>query len=88
MWRARDAPDAFGYALSDSTRTQVLLRLRSGGAYPSDLAESIGVTWQPLSKSPELPAGMRASSGALIGFGPDSVIEVSSGAAVQTLLCT
>ena len=35
--------------MSDSTRTQVLLRLRTGGAYPSELAESIGVTRQSLS---------------------------------------
>ncbi|MEE4021689.1 metalloregulator ArsR/SmtB family transcription factor [Gordonia sp. PKS22-38] len=45
----RDALTRFGYALSDSTRTQVLLRLRTGGAYPSELAESIGVTRQSLS---------------------------------------
>ena len=46
---ARDALTRFGYALSDSTRTQALLRLRSGGAYPSELADSIGVTRQSLS---------------------------------------
>ena len=45
----RDALTRFGYALSDSTRTQVLLRLREGGAYPADLAEAIGVSRQTLS---------------------------------------
>ncbi|GAB11001.1 putative ArsR family transcriptional regulator [Gordonia araii NBRC 100433] len=45
----RDALTRFGYALSDSTRTQVLLRLRSGGAYPSELADAIGVSRQALS---------------------------------------
>lgn len=45
----RDALTRFGYALSDSTRTQVLVRLRHGGAYPADLAESIGVSRQVLS---------------------------------------
>lgn len=46
---ARDALTRFGWALSDSTRTQVLLRLRDGAAYPSDLAEAIGVSRQALS---------------------------------------
>ncbi|MCZ0914053.1 metalloregulator ArsR/SmtB family transcription factor [Gordonia sp. Swx-4] len=45
----RDALTRFGYALSDSTRTQVLVRLRHGGAYPADLAEAIGVSRQVLS---------------------------------------
>ncbi|MDL9946887.1 metalloregulator ArsR/SmtB family transcription factor [Gordonia sp. ABSL11-1] len=45
----RDALTRFGYALSDSTRTQVLLRLRAGAAYPSELAETIGVSRQALS---------------------------------------
>ena len=44
-----DALTRFGYALSDSTRTQVLVRLRHGGAYPADLAEAIGVSRQTLS---------------------------------------
>jgi ArsR family transcriptional regulator, cadmium/lead-responsive transcriptional repressor len=46
---ARDALTRFGYALSDSTRTQVLLKLRGGAAYPSELAEAIGVSRQTLS---------------------------------------
>ncbi|MGV9711945.1 ArsR/SmtB family transcription factor [Gordonia sp. NPDC003424] len=46
---ARDALTRFGYALSDSTRTRVLLRLRGGGGYPSELAEAIGVSRQTLS---------------------------------------
>jgi DNA-binding transcriptional ArsR family regulator len=44
-----DALSRFGYALSDSTRTQILLTLRSGAAYPSDLADAIGVSRQTLS---------------------------------------
>lgn len=39
----------FGYALSDPTRAQVLLTLRTGPAYPSDLAELAGVSRQSLS---------------------------------------
>ena len=45
----RDALTRFGYALSDSTRTQVLLLLRHGAAYPADLAVTIGVSRQALS---------------------------------------
>ncbi|MCQ4118628.1 ArsR/SmtB family transcription factor [Rhodococcus tibetensis] len=45
----RDALARFGYALSDSTRTQILLSLRSGPGYPSELAEQIGVSRQILS---------------------------------------
>ncbi|WP_074848367.1 ArsR/SmtB family transcription factor [Gordonia westfalica] len=44
-----DALTRFGHALSDSTRTQVLVRLRHGGAYPADLAEAMGVSRQTLS---------------------------------------
>ncbi|MUK02215.1 metalloregulator ArsR/SmtB family transcription factor [Vibrio cholerae] len=39
----------FGYALSDATRAQVLLTLREGPSYPSDLAELAGVSKQSLS---------------------------------------
>ena len=39
----------FGYALSDATRTEILLTLRGGPGYPSDLAEKIGVSRQILS---------------------------------------
>ncbi|WP_422744372.1 ArsR/SmtB family transcription factor [Mycobacterium sp. WMMD1722] len=46
---ARNALTRFGYALSDSTRTQVLLTLRNGASYPSELAETIGVSRQILS---------------------------------------
>lgn len=49
MVAARGALTRFGYALSDSTRTQILLELRGGGAYPSDLADIIGVSRQALS---------------------------------------
>lgn len=45
----RDALARFGYALSDTTRTQILLTLRSGPGYPSELAEQIGVSRQILS---------------------------------------
>ena len=45
----RDALARFGYALSDSTRAQILLQLRRGGRYPSDLADDIGVSRQLIS---------------------------------------
>lgn len=38
-----------GYALSDPTRATILLALREGPAYPSDLADLIGVSRQSLS---------------------------------------
>src|SRR6478609_11716288 len=38
-----------GHALSDSTRAGVLLALRNGPAYPSDLAEALGVSRQVMS---------------------------------------
>lgn len=44
-----DALSRFGYALSDSTRTQILLSLRTGPGYPSELADKIGVSRQILS---------------------------------------
>lgn len=44
-----DALSRFGYALSDSTRSQILLNLRAGPGYPSDLADKIGVSRQILS---------------------------------------
>ena len=44
-----DALTRFGYALSDSTRTRILLSLRSAPGYPSELAETIGVSRQILS---------------------------------------
>ncbi len=39
----------FGHALSDETRTRVLLALTDAPGYPAELAESIGVTKQKLS---------------------------------------
>lgn len=39
----------FGHALSDPTRSRMLLALREGPAYPADLAELLGVTRQNLS---------------------------------------
>ena len=44
-----DALARFGCALSDPTRAEILLRLRGGPGYPSDLAEKIGVSRQILS---------------------------------------
>ena len=44
-----DALSRFGCALSDPTRAEVLLMLRDGPGYPSDLAEKIGVSRQILS---------------------------------------
>jgi ArsR family transcriptional regulator, cadmium/lead-responsive transcriptional repressor len=45
----RDALARFGYALSDPTRALILLSLRDGGRYPSDLAEEMGVSRQIVS---------------------------------------
>ncbi|MFG1795535.1 ArsR/SmtB family transcription factor [Nocardia sp. NPDC049149] len=45
----RDALARFGHALSDPTRTQILLSLRNAPGYPSDLADQIGVSRQILS---------------------------------------
>ncbi|OZD58407.1 transcriptional regulator [Rhodococcus sp. 06-1059B-a] len=39
----------FGHALSDETRTRVLLALREAPAYPADLAADLGVTRQKMS---------------------------------------
>ncbi len=44
-----DALSRFGYALSDATRAEILLILRDGPGYPSELAERIGVSRQILS---------------------------------------
>jgi DNA-binding transcriptional ArsR family regulator len=39
----------FGHALSDPTRSRVLLSLAEGPRYPSDLADAVGVSRQSLS---------------------------------------
>lgn len=39
----------FGYAVSDPTRAQVLLALAEAPSYPSELADSIGVSRQSMS---------------------------------------
>lgn len=39
----------FGHALSDTTRVGVLLALRSGPRYPSELADDLGVSRQVMS---------------------------------------
>lgn len=44
-----DALARFGHALSDPTRTRILLSLRRAAGYPSELAEEIGVSRQILS---------------------------------------
>ncbi|GEL98180.1 transcriptional regulator [Cellulomonas terrae] len=38
-----------GHALSDETRTKILLSLREAPAYPSDLADALGVSRQVMS---------------------------------------
>lgn len=43
------AVSRLGHALSDATRASVLLELRNGPAYPSDLADRIGVSRQVMS---------------------------------------
>jgi DNA-binding transcriptional ArsR family regulator len=45
----REALARFGYALSDPTRSSILLSLREGARYPSDLADDIGVSRQTVS---------------------------------------
>ncbi|WP_193047169.1 ArsR/SmtB family transcription factor [Mycolicibacterium baixiangningiae] len=44
-----DALSRFGCALSDATRAEILLILRDGPGYPSELADRIGVSRQILS---------------------------------------
>jgi ArsR family transcriptional regulator, cadmium/lead-responsive transcriptional repressor len=44
-----DALARFGYAISDTTRTLILLNLRKTPGYPSELAEEIGVSRQIVS---------------------------------------
>lgn len=39
----------FGHALSDATRSRLLLALRDGPGYPAELADRLGVTRQNLS---------------------------------------
>lgn len=39
----------FGYAVSDPTRARILLTLSESPSYPSDLADSLGVTRQSMS---------------------------------------
>ncbi|MDO5743438.1 MAG: metalloregulator ArsR/SmtB family transcription factor [Micrococcaceae bacterium] len=44
-----DILSRFGHALSDPTRVRVLLELRESPAYPSELADLVGVSRQKLS---------------------------------------
>jgi ArsR family transcriptional regulator, cadmium/lead-responsive transcriptional repressor len=39
----------FGYAVSDPTRARILLALSEAPSYPSDLADSLGVSRQSMS---------------------------------------
>jgi DNA-binding transcriptional ArsR family regulator len=39
----------FGHALSDQTRSKILLALKDGPGYPADLAETAGVSRQSMS---------------------------------------
>jgi DNA-binding transcriptional ArsR family regulator len=39
----------FGHALSDTTRSRILLALRDGAAYPAELADALGVSRTKLS---------------------------------------
>jgi DNA-binding transcriptional ArsR family regulator len=44
-----DALARLGHALSDTTRTRILLALREAPAFPSDLADALGVSRQVMS---------------------------------------
>ncbi len=44
-----DALTRLGYALSDGTRARILLALRDGPAFPSGLADELGVSRQVMS---------------------------------------
>lgn len=44
-----DALARFGHALSDATRTRILLNLNSAPTYPAELAHQLGVSRQILS---------------------------------------
>ena len=44
-----DALTRFGYAISDPTRARILMALRGGPGYPSDLADEFGVSRQIMS---------------------------------------
>jgi ArsR family transcriptional regulator, cadmium/lead-responsive transcriptional repressor len=44
-----NALSRFGHALSDPTRTAVLLALRKAPSYPADLADLVGVSRQAMS---------------------------------------
>lgn len=41
----------FGHALSDPKRARILLTLRDAPAYPSDLADALGISRQSLSNN-------------------------------------
>ena len=44
-----DALARFGYALSDATRTRILLSLRTAPQYPAELADALDVSRQTIS---------------------------------------
>ena len=47
----------FGFAVSDPTSARVLLAMADAPAYPSDLAESLGVSRQSMSNHLTCPRG-------------------------------
>src|SRR6478609_5257971 len=54
FWQMDTLTDApvlarFGYAVSDPTRARILLALAEAAAYPSELADSLGVSRQSMS---------------------------------------
>ena len=44
-----DALARFGHALSDATRSRILMALSEAPSYPADLADALGVTRQSMS---------------------------------------
>ena len=62
----------FGHALSDETRTRILLELKTAPRYPSDLAETLAVTRQKLSQPSGVPARLRLGGGRP-GRAPDQI---------------
>lgn len=49
----------FGYAVSDKTRARILLALADAPAYPSELADSLGVSPAEHVQPPDLPSRLR-----------------------------
>lgn len=62
----------FGHALSDETRTRILLELKTAPRYPSDLAETLAVTRQKLSNHLACLRGCGLVVAVPEGAGPDT----------------